>query len=101
MNVVKCLELYYNLNNLDDVPKHIKWGALIYNRDINKIPDIVNGIMTIEERDRVMDKLNKLTRDDLFMSELESIKMLEWEEKSKMTYAKKLGIAEGKEETIK
>ena len=38
LNVVKCLELYYNLDNLDDVPKHIKWGALIYNRDIEKNP---------------------------------------------------------------
>ena len=95
LNVVKCLELYYNLDNLNDVPKHIKWGALIYNRDLNKIPKIVDGIMTIEERNRLMSKIDKLTKDDKFMSELEAIKMLEWEERSKMTYAKNLGIAEG------
>ena len=101
LNVVKCLELYYNLDNLDDVPKHIKWGALIYNRDIEKIPDIVNGIMTIEERDRLMDKIDKLTRDDLFMSELEAREWDKWERKSMMTYAKNLGKEEGKEENTK
>ena len=98
LNVVKCLELYYNLDNLDNVPKHIKWGALIYNRDLSKIPNIVEEIMTIEERNRIMSKIDKLTKDDKFMSELEAIKMLEWEEKSKMTYVKNLGIAEGRAE---
>lgn len=105
LNVVKCLELYYNLDNLEDVPKYIKWGALIYNRDLNKIPDIVDGIMTIDERNKIMSKIEKLTKDDKFMSELEALKMLEWEEKSKMTYVKNLGIVEGeikgKEETTK
>lgn len=101
LNVVKCLGLYYNLDNLDDVPKHIRWGALIYNRDVEKIPDIVDVIMTIEERERLMDKIDKLTKDDLFMSELEAREWDKWERKSMMTYAKNLGVAEGKEETTK
>ena len=98
LNVVKCLELYYNLDNLDGVPKYIRWGTLIYNRDIEKIPDIVDGIMTIEERKRLMDNIDKLTKDDLFMSELEAREWDKWERNSMMTYAKNLGIAEGKAE---
>lgn len=42
-----------------------------------------------------MDKIDKLTKDDLFMSELEAREWDKWEEKSMLTYAKKLGKEEG------
>ena len=42
-----------------------------------------------------MDKIDKLTKDDLFMSELEAREWDKWEEKSMMTYAKNLGKEEG------
>ena len=58
-------------------------GALIYCDDFSKIPDIVKGIMTDEERDRIMDKINKLTSDDVFMTELEAREWDEWEANSK------------------
>ena len=52
-----------------------------------------------------MDKINKLTNDEIFMSELEAREWAEWEEKSKMSYARNTGLsegqAEGKEETTK
>ena len=48
-----------------------------------------------------MDKIKKLNDDSLFMSELEAIKWQEWEDKSLLTEARKNGIAEGIELTIK
>lgn len=98
VNVVKCNELYYTLSKeKKNIPNYIRWGALLYNRDFNNIPEIAEGIMTDKERERIMDKIDKLTKDNLFMSELEAREWAEWEEKSKLTYA----TSKGKEEATK
>ena len=59
LNIVKCHELYYNLVNKDNIPNHVKWGTLIYCNNIDDIPNIVKGIMTNKERDKIMSKLSK------------------------------------------
>ena len=48
-----------------------------------------------------MDKIDKLTHDDLFMTELEAKEWDKWEENSKMDYAQKQGIEQEKIATIK
>ena len=42
-----------------------------------------------------MDKINKLTSDDVFMTELEAREWDEWEANSKIDYAEKQGIEQG------
>lgn len=101
VNVVKCHELYYTLSKEEeDIPNYIRWGALFYNRDIDEVPMIVKNIMTDKERERIMDKIDKLTNDTSFMSELEARQWAEWEERSKMTYAKNTGRLEERKELI-
>lgn len=105
LDIVKCYETYYNLDNKNNIPNYIKWGTLIYNRDFEEIPNIVKGIMTSKERDKIMDKMAKLSRNSSYMSELEAMEWAEWETRSRETEAKKLGLAEGltkgKEENTK
>ena len=91
LNVVKCNDIYYNCDDKEDIPNYIKWGALIYTRDINKIPDIAEGILTQKEMERIMDKIENLNNDSLFMSELEAIKWQERKEKC----LKEDGVKEG------
>ena len=98
LNVVKCHQVYYNQSDKDNIPNYIKWGALIYCDNFEKIPDIVKGIMTDEERNRIMGKLDKLTREDLFYTEEEALEWAEWERRSIEAYAMKKGLAEGIEE---
>ena len=57
--------------------------------------------MTDEERDRIMDKINKLTSDDVFMTELEAREWDKWEENSKIDYAEKKGIEQNTIDMIK
>ena len=95
LNVVNCSDVYYNQSNKEDIPNYIRWGALLYNKDFKKIPEIVEGIMSKEEVMRIMDKMNKLTNDSLFMSEMEYIRMYEKEEKAKREYAEKLATEKG------
>ena len=87
LNVVNCNDVYYNQGNKEDIPNYVRWGALLYNKDFDKIPEIAEGIMNREEVMRIMDKMDKLTSDSLFMSEMEYIRIYEKEEKAKMEYA--------------
>ena len=100
LNVVKCHEIYYNEDVLE-IPNYLKWGTLIYCNNPEDIPNITKGIMTKEERDLIMDKLNNLTREDLFMSESDAIKWYEWEQNTIRSDCRKEGIEENKIETIK
>lgn len=56
--------------------------------------------MNDKKRDRIMDKMNKLTHDDVFMTQLEAEKWDKWEENSKMDYALSQGKPQGFEEGI-
>ena len=95
LNVVNCNDVYYNQCNNEEIPNYVRWGTLLYNKDFDKIPEIAEGIMTKEEVGRIMDKVDKLTSDSLFMSELEYLKMYEKEEKAKMEYACSLASERG------
>lgn len=97
LNVVNCHNLYYN-NTEKEIPKYIRWGALIYCSDIEKIPSITKGIMTYEERNIIMDKLNKLSNDTQIMSELEALKWEEWERNTIYNDGITNGIEQGKQE---
>ena len=81
LNLVKCHQMYYNESELE-IPKYVKWGALITFDNIEDIPKIAKGILEEKEIKIIMDKLNKLTNDDLFMSELEAQQWFEWEQRS-------------------
>ena len=100
LNVAKCNQVYYNLSKKEEIPNYIRWGALLYNRDFEKIPEIAYGIMTDKEIEIFMDKIDKLTDDSLFMSDLETIEMHEKEERAIRNYQVKLateqGLAEGR-----
>ena len=103
LNVVKCNDVYYNLSNKEVIPNYIRWGALIYNRDFKKISEIAEGIMTGEEVRQIMDKIESLTDDSLFMSDLETLEMYRKEEEAIRDYGEQLarerghaqGMAEG------
>ena len=82
LNVVNCSKVYYNVDNKEDLPNYIRWGALIYCNNINDIPNITEGILSSKEREMIMDKLDNLTRDDLFMPEKEALEWEEWERNS-------------------
>ena len=81
LDIVKCYELYYNKEK-EDIPNYVRWGALLYCKSIEEIPDIAKGIITSEERNKIMVKINQLTREDLFMTQEEAQRWDEWEQNS-------------------
>ncbi len=77
LNVVKCHELYYNMGS-SKVPNYVRGGELLYCSDLSQIKEITKGIMTYEERNNIMSTLDKLKKEDLFMSESEALHWNEW-----------------------
>ena len=100
LNVVKCSEVYYNESN-EEIPKYIRWGALIYCTDISKIPSITEGILTEKECNLIMDKLNEITTEDLFMTKEEALEWADWSENTIYDKGVKIGNQETSEEYIK
>lgn len=101
LNVVKCHELYYNVDSQEQLPNYIKWGALIYSNHIEEIAEVAKEIVSPNERKLIMDKISKLTRDDLFYTEEEALEWAEWERNSIRNEAKEEGIQEGIEQNLK
>lgn len=81
LNIVKCNKIYYN-EAKERIPEYIRWGAFLYNDDFSKIPLITKGILNDKERKIIMDKLNKITKEDYFMTEEEALEWADWTEKS-------------------
>lgn len=100
LDIVKCYDIYYNNDNKEELPNYIKWGTFIYNRDYNDIPNIIKGIISERQVMHIMDKIDKLTNDSLFMNELEEEEWAVWEENSKLAYAKEKGIEQNTKEMI-
>ena len=101
LDIVKCHDIYYNDDNKEKLPEFIKWGTFIYNRNYDMIPSILNGLISERQVKKIMDKIDKLTNDSLFMSELEKEEWAVWEENSKLAYAKDEGISQGIEQNTK
>ena len=95
LDIVKCHDIYYNDDNKEKLPEFIKWGAFLYNRDYDEIPNIIGSIMSKREVKKIMSKISKIVDDSLFMSELEKEEWAIWEENSKLAYAKNEGISQG------
>ena len=94
LNIAKCHDLYYNKDR-KDIPNYIKWGALLSCKKLEDIPLITEGILPLESRDIIMDKLESITNDDVFMTELEAQKWDEWEKKSIYNDGLNTGISQG------
>ena len=100
LNVVKCSEVYYTESN-EEIPKYIRWRALIYCTDISKIPSITEGILTEKECNLIMDKLNEITTEDLFMTKEEALEWADWSENTIYDKGVKIGNQETSKEYIK
>lgn len=98
LSVVKCKEIYYN-NLRKEVPRYIKWGALLSCKldEIDKMEKILGELLLEKEVRIIMDKINKLKDDSLFMSDVERLAWEEWEYNSIVADAENKGMEKGME----
>ena len=53
IDVEKCYNLVYNYSKEKDIPIEAKWGAIIKERSIDRIIDILGGVLTMEEKENL------------------------------------------------
>ena len=111
LDIVKCNKLYYN----ERIRKrrYLKWGALFACLNIKDMKFILDELLTKKESDMIMEKLNKITKEEYIMSEAEALRLdnmyreslnEEYLEEGKslgLVEGKNLGIEENKIEIIK
>ena len=100
LNIVKCHEIYYNELKKENLPNYIKWGALIFSKELEDIPDILDSFLSKKEKNIIMASIDKLTHEDFFYTKEESLKWEEWERKTIEKEIKEQGITEGIEKGI-
>ena len=101
LNIVKCHEIYYNELKKEKLPNYIKWGALIFNENIEEMPDILASFLSNEEMNCIMAGIDKLTHEDLLYTEQEALAWAEWERRSIEEDIRKKATKEGHEEGFK
>lgn len=98
ISLVKCRELVYDIN-INNLPKAVRWGAILLEEDIDKISQILgDDILTMEEKERLFKTIEDVNDDDNVMQEwmLEENARLKYE--GQMSYAREEGIEEGIEQ---
>ena len=53
IDVEKCYNLVYNYSKEKDIPIEAKWGAIIKERSIDRIIDVLGGVLTMEEKENL------------------------------------------------
>ena len=101
LNVVKCHEIYYNEKNKRNLANYIKWGTLIFSKNIENISNIAESFLPKKEKDYIMAGIDKLTREDLFYTEEEALEWAEWERRSIETEIRNKATKEGLEAGMK
>ena len=103
LDIVKCRKLYYN----ERIRKrrYIKWGALFSCRSIDEMRPILDDLFTRKESDIIMEKINKITKEEYIMSEAEALRLDDMYRRSlKKEYleeGKSIGIEEKTSDVIK
>ena len=103
LDIEKCNKLYYN----DRIRKrrYLKWGALFSCTNLNDISLILDELLTKKEKDIIMEKLNKITKEDYIMSEAEALRLDDMFRRSirkeGLIKGKSIGIEERNRDIIK
>lgn len=98
IDLEKCKELVYDIN-VRNLPKAVRWGALMQEESIEKISMILSDdMLTPEEKEGFLNTMKEVSNDksildDWFLDELAKDKL-----KSQIDYAKEEGIEQGIEQ---
>lgn len=95
VDIEKCYDLVYHIN-VTNLPKSVRWGAILKEENIKKISDILGeDMLSMEEKEKFLDSIEEINNDksildDWFLEELAKHKA-----RCQRDYAMKQGHEEG------
>lgn len=97
LNIEKCVDIYYNKSE-EKITNAVKWGAFLNSDNFDEMSEILGELVSEEERDKVMDRIENIKLSDLTWSDQEAKEWEEWLENSRIAEAKEEGLSEGIEQ---
>lgn len=58
LNILKCHNIYHK-EDINNIPNYIKWGELLYCKNIEDIPNITKDLLTPQESNLIINKISK------------------------------------------
>ena len=97
----KCRELVYD-NGIEDLPKAVRWGAIMIEENIDKISEFLGeDMLSMEEKERFLETIREVNDDERLLNDWVIQKNMEMKYESQMDYAKEQGIESKTLEVIK
>jgi len=103
-DIAKCYDIYYNkvISDIDIDSKVIKWGTILYTKDISEISDIMgDDLMSREDKERFIEVITELDEENRTFTDEEIIQLTEWKFEAERLAARDDGIKKGIKEGIK
>ena len=91
-------DIYYNkvASDIDIDSKIIKWGTILYTKDISEISDIMgDDLMPKEDKERFIEVITELDEENRTFTDEEIIKLTEWKFEAERLAAREQGHNEG------
>jgi len=96
----KCRELVYH-NGIEDLPKAVRWGAIMIEEDIDKISELLGeDMLSMEDKERFMDTIREVNDDERLLNDWVIQKNMEMKYESEMEYAKEEALRQGLEQGL-
>lgn len=100
VSLVKCKELVYDIN-VSNLPKTVRWGAILLEENIDKISQLLgDDMLSMEEKESLLKTIEDVNNDETIMQEwmLEENERLKYE--AQVNYALQEGIEQGTRQGI-
>ena len=89
-------------NGIEDLPKAVRWGAIMIEENIDKISEFLGeDMLSMEEKERFLETIREVNDDERLLNDWVIQKNMEMKYESQMDYAKEQGIESKTLEVIK
>ena len=91
-------DIYYNkvVSDIDIDSKVIKWGTILYTKDISEISDIMgDDLMPKEDKKRFIEVITELDEENRTFTDEEIIQLTEWKMEAERLAAREKGLQQG------
>ena len=102
-DIAKCHDIYYNkvVSDIDIDSKVIKWGTILYTKDISEISDIMgDDLMPKEDKKRFIEVITELDEENRTFTDEEIIQLTEWKFEAERLAARDQGLQQGLQQGI-
>ena len=100
VDIEKCKDLVYDIN-VHYLPKAVRCGAIIKEKNIEKITDILGeDMLSMEEKEEFLNTIKEVNDDERILNDWVLEKLAETKVKDQINYATSEGIRQGIEQGI-